>query len=292
VGDELSRVLRCVRWSVLDYRHEVLDAGTVRAGTGDDVRFLFVLSGAVLVDGLDGGGPRRLEGGRFLLLPRGGTHTVTVLERAELHAGELVAETGDAVLLVRVMPAAVVTCGVLVEDPFVELALRQMALESAAGRPGSVPVLAQLANVVTTAAIRWWVESGCESARVLEGFLHADDVSRALQAIHDDPGAPWTVEGLARLTFASRSVFAQRFRSVVGETPVRYLAQVRMEAAKRLLTDGSGVTDTAVRLGYSSDAAFSRAFRRHTGAAPSQWREVDAARSSAPPAMAATAPTT
>jgi AraC-like DNA-binding protein len=164
-------------------------------------------------------------------------------------------------------------------------------VEAAGVRPGAVPVLAQLANVVTTAAIRSWVESGCESAAVLEGLLHAADVSRALRAIHEEPGAPWTVDALARLALASRSSFAERFRTVVGTTPVRYLARVRMEEAKRLLSGGTGVTDTAVRLGYSSDAAFSRAFRRHTGAAPSQWREVEAAVSSAPPAMAATAPT-
>jgi AraC-like DNA-binding protein len=297
--DPLDAVLACVRWNVSGYRSAARAAGTVLHRDDDERgRFLLVQSGRVEVRARALGdlSPTVLEPGNYLLLPRGGTSSALVLDDAVLHEGDLEADSADAVRLVQVMPPALIASCLLVRDPFVGEVLRQMVRETAGGRPGAASVVTALANVVTTAAVRVWAETGCGSADVLRGFALDDDVSRALTAMHDDPGADWTVERLARLAFASRSSFAERFREVVGDTPVRYLARYRMEEAKRLLrTRQESVTDVAARLGYSSDAAFIRAFRRHTGEAPGAWRQRPAVRpdsvSSAPPAMAATAPT-
>lgn len=302
--DVLSAALACVRWNVDDYRTTTAGPGTVVHHDGDHSRFLLVESGRVRVTSPALAGAQELSAGHHLLLPRGGEHRLVVLEDAVVHSADLSADTPDAVRLLSAMPAAVLTCCLLARDPFVADVLRQISREVTARRPGSVPVVAALANVVTTAALRLWAEGGGDGAEVLRGMLRDEDVARALSAIHADPGAAWTVERLARLALSSRTVFAERFRQAVGETPVKYLARFRMEEAKRLLQvqrHDTSVTDIATSLGYASDAAFIRAFRRHTGTAPGRWRQLadgrDAnrgeldVRSSAPPRTAATAPT-
>lgn len=303
-GDPLSAALACVRWNVEGYRSSTQPAGRALRHDGDRGRFLLVQTGRVEVSSptLGEDSPKVLEAGNYLFLPRGGTYRALVLSEAVLHSGDIDGDSADAVRLLQAMPPAVLADCLLVHDPFVAQALQQMVLESDGDRPGSVSVVAALANVVTTAALRRWAESGCGSAEVLRSYLGGDPqqalVARALSAIHSDPGAPWTVERLARLGHVSRSAFAERFREVVGDSPVRYVARFRMEEAKRLLRQQEGnVTEVAVRLGYSSDAAFIRAFRRHTGEAPGHWRQRwpgpnrSEVRSTVPPTIAATAPT-
>jgi AraC-like DNA-binding protein len=98
-------------------------------------------------------------------------------------------------------------------------------------------------------------------------------LARALAAIHQNPGAPWSVELLAQQAKVSRSVFAERFATVIGVPPARYLAQWRMNIAQAWLHDDQRtVTETAAALGYDSEAAFSRAFKRWSGVAPSAVR--------------------
>jgi AraC-like DNA-binding protein len=96
-----------------------------------------------------------------------------------------------------------------------------------------------------------------------------------LAAIHLQPDRDWTVEALARLMGASRSAFAQRFATVVGETPAKYVLRVRMHQARQWLTrDGLRVSVAAAKLGYDSEASFSRAFKRVMGVAPSHLRNI------------------
>jgi AraC-like DNA-binding protein len=172
-----------------------------------------------------------------------------------------------------VIPGLLMTCAIVVRDPLFASLLEGMAAERTANRIGSSSVVTRLANVVTAAAIRAWVESGCGSAECLIIAVNDPDVLRAIAAIHRDPGSAWTVDALARVALTSRSAFAERFRATVSDSPARYLVKVRMERAKELLVhDELSVTETASVLGYGSDAAFSRAFRRFTGLSPSSWR--------------------
>ncbi len=99
--------------------------------------------------------------------------------------------------------------------------------------------------------------------------------AHALALLHDDPGYPWTLAALAAEVGASRSALAERFPKAVGQTPMQYLARRRLELAASLLNDGATIAAVAHRVGYGSEAAFSRAFKRSTGITPSTWRGDD-----------------
>jgi AraC-like DNA-binding protein len=95
----------------------------------------------------------------------------------------------------------------------------------------------------------------------------------ALSAIHNSPDHKWTVSDLARVAAVSRSALDERFRQVLGRSPIRYLAEWRMHLAEDLLTSTDlGVGSVARRVGYDAEEAFSRAFKRHSGASPARWR--------------------
>jgi AraC-like DNA-binding protein len=108
------------------------------------------------------------------------------------------------------------------------------------------------------------------------GWLAATNdpiVSRALRLIHDDPVRDWTVDDLARAAATSRSVLGERFRALLGQSPMHYLVEWRMQlAANLLVTTGLRLAAIAEQSGYGSEAAFSRAFHRHVGMSPAQWR--------------------
>jgi AraC-like DNA-binding protein len=100
-----------------------------------------------------------------------------------------------------------------------------------------------------------------------------------LAALHGEASEPWTVERLARVVGLSRSVLAERFTEMVGQPPMQYLALWRMQLASRLLVDGGQVAAVAGAVGYESEAAFSRAFKKLVGQAPATWRRGSIARS-------------
>jgi AraC family transcriptional regulator, alkane utilization regulator len=103
-------------------------------------------------------------------------------------------------------------------------------------------------------------------------------VGRALQSIHRNAARRWTVDELAREAGTSRSVLCERFSAVVGQPPIEYLAGWRMQlAAERLRTTNDCLAAVAADIGYESEAAFNRAFKRIAGLAPGRWREVEAA---------------
>ena len=108
------------------------------------------------------------------------------------------------------------------------------------------------------------------------GWLAATNdpiVSRALRLIHDDPVRDWTVDDLARAAATSRSVLGERFRALLGQSPMHYLVEWRMQlAANLLVSTGLRLAAIAEQSGYGSEAAFSRAFHRHVGMSPAQWR--------------------
>jgi AraC-like DNA-binding protein len=110
-------------------------------------------------------------------------------------------------------------------------------------------------------------------------------IGQALAAIHGEPAESWTVERLARLVGVSRSVFAERFVEMVGEPPMQYLALWRMQLASRLLAEGGQVAAVAAAVGYESEAAFSRAFKKLVGQAPTIWRRQGATGISPPAAV-------
>ncbi len=145
--------------------------------------------------------------------------------------------------------------------------------ESGSARAGSENVLARLSELMFVEAIRRYIETLPPAQTGWLAGLRDPVVGQALSALHGKPSEPWTVERLARLVGLSRSVFAERFTEMVGQSPMQYLALWRMQLASRLLIDGELVAGVANAVGYESEAAFSRAFKKLVGQAPATWRK-------------------
>ncbi|WP_022891005.1 AraC family transcriptional regulator [Agromyces subbeticus] len=267
----ISAVLERLHWRVLEFGHRELAAGeAVHDAARPGIRFHYVASGALELR-RSGDDPLSMQAGDFVLLPDGGEAHQHATTATMLLSGSLALDGGDAIVA-EAMPRVLFTCGFRVHEPIFASLLDTMHRESSSGRPGSGSVIERLADIVASAAVRIWLERGCGDARAWLAPARDPHLGRALDAIHDDPGSPWTVESLARLASASRSQFAEQFKDAVGDTPARYLTRVRMERAEGMLRTGASVTDIAYQLGYESDAGFSRAFRRYAGVAPSRWR--------------------
>lgn len=267
----ISAVLERLHWRVLEFGHRELAAGeAAHDAARPGIRFHYVASGALELRRA-GGEPLSMQAGDFVLLPDGGEAHQHATASTMLLSGSLALDGGDTIVA-EAMPQVLFTCGFRVHEPIFASLLDTMHRESSSGRPGSGSVIERLADIVASAAVRIWLERGCGDARAWLAPVRDPHLGRALDAIHDDPGSPWTVESLARLASASRSQFAEQFKDAVGDTPARYLTRVRMERAEGMLRTGASVTDIAYQLGYESDAGFSRAFRRYAGVAPSRWR--------------------
>jgi AraC-like DNA-binding protein len=133
---------------------------------------------------------------------------------------------------------------------------------------------ARLPELLLVEALRLY----SSEAPLTTGWLAATNdpvVSRALKLIHDDPLRDWTVGDLSRAAATSRSVLGERFRELLGQSPIHYLAEWRMQlAANLLVATDLRLSAVAEQTGYGSEAAFSRAFHRHVGKSPAQWRAL------------------
>ena len=154
-------------------------------------------------------------------------------------------------------------------------ALAALAVAESTGRQtGGECVLARASELMFVEVIRRYVASlPPEQTGWLAG-LRDPFVGRAMAALHDRPAQPWTVESLAKEAALSRSALAERFAHLVGEAPMQYLTRWRMQLAATLLrTRAASVFEAAVEVGYASEAAFSRAFKKVVGVPPAAWRE-------------------
>ena len=150
--------------------------------------------------------------------------------------------------------------------------LNVAAKESGSARAGTENVLARLSELMFVEAIRRYLETLSPAQTGWLAGLRDPVVGQALAALHGQPTEPWTVDRLARLVGLSRSIFAERFTTMVGHPPMQYLALWRMQLASRLLVEGGHVAAVAGAVGYESEAAFSRAFKKLVGQAPATWR--------------------
>ena len=147
--------------------------------------------------------------------------------------------------------------------------------ESRAPKAGSDCMLSRLSELLFIEVVRRYVAAlPAENAGWLAG-LRDDQVGRALQKLHQRPAHPWTLEELAKDVGMSRSMLAERFSHFVGVPPIQYLAKWRIQLAAVLLrSDNSGLAEIAERVGYGSEAALSRAFKRWVGVAPALYRRA------------------
>jgi AraC-like DNA-binding protein len=154
-------------------------------------------------------------------------------------------------------------------DALIEFALA----ESREGRAGAKCVLLRLSEVLFIEVVRRYLAAAPAAQSGWLAGLRDPVIGHALTLLHEQPAAPWTLERLAGDIGTSRSALAERFTGYVGQPPMRYLTRWRIQLAARMLSDGEAkVSAVASNVGYQSEAAFSRAFKKIVGASPAAWQ--------------------
>jgi AraC-like DNA-binding protein len=217
--------------------------------------------------------PRELVSDRYEVLRHGGggaaTTTICGLVRFDHPAAQH---------LVRLLPRLIaIDAWSAPETDWMQSTLRFMGAEARAMRPGGDTVITRLADILVIQAIRAWMTHDPSARSGWLGAVRDPQIGRAIALVHRDPGRAWTVASLASAVGMSRSAFSARFTELAGEPAMHYVARARMHAAAAWLKEGrTTVAELAGRLGYESEAAFSRAFKRVVGMAPGAARRLAA----------------
>jgi AraC-like DNA-binding protein len=261
----------------------------------------FVAAGRMQIQ-VEGGDAIEVKAGELVLLPRNDLHSFgSDLSLAPLLAGDVV-KPPDVGGISRIHyggggEPTQLLCGFLGSQiPFspllsslpallkldvratasgtwIESSFRFAVSETAAGRVGSATVIAKLSELLFVQAISQYVASLPAEQRGWLAGLRDPHIGQALALLHARPTEGWTAEALALEVGMSRSVFAERFTALVGQPPMQYLTGWRMHVAAQQLREGRGnVAQVGFAVGYESEAAFSRAFKRQFGASPGAWR--------------------
>ena len=154
-------------------------------------------------------------------------------------------------------------------DSCLQQSLRFLAREAKQLQVGGQTIMAHLADILLIQTIRNWLDHAPEASQGWLAALRDKYVGNALLAIHREPGENWTVNALAKQVGLSRSGFSARFSQLVGQSVMQYVTAWRMTVAKAQLAHGNTtLTELSEQLGYQSEAAFSRAFKRTMGVTP------------------------
>jgi AraC-like DNA-binding protein len=161
---------------------------------------------------------------------------------------------------------------------WLRIAQEIMASESEAGRIGESTILNRISDLIFIEAVKSHFTDAAGGARGWFAALTDRHVGKAISLIHRELDRPWTVKSLASAVGMSRTAFALRFSLLLGESPIRYLASRRIARARALLEHGGlTVSKTAGSVGYDSEVAFSKAFKRHVGLSPVDYRRAKSA---------------
>ncbi|NND44129.1 MAG: AraC family transcriptional regulator [Xanthomonadales bacterium] len=271
--------------------------------TTEIVPYHFVLDGLLRVK-TDGAPPLEIQSGEAVLFPHNSAHVLGGdLALPPTPSADLITQSGDDVpMFVMNLDGSGhctrIGCGYLAGErlrfnplfralppvlPFkvresraadwVRSTFQYAADQIADGRIGSDTVLAKVSELLLVEAVRSYVDALPDGQSGWLAGLRDAYVARALRAMHSDLGARWTVEKMGREAGLSRSAFAQRFTGLMDMTPMQYLAHWRMEvAAQQLCATDRSILAIAQDVGYDTEAAFSRAFKRHLGKPPATWR--------------------
>jgi len=213
--------------------------------------------------------PRAYASDRYEVLRQGGDG-----EPAAMICGAVRFDHPAALQLVRLLPRVLEA---QVRDPaqrdWLMSTLQLMESEARAMRPGGETVITRLADILVIQAIRAWIEQDPAAQIGWLGALQDRQLGRALSLIHRDPARDWSLASLAAAAAMSRSAFAARFAEKVGLPAMHYVTRWRMHVALSWLQEREiAVAELAERLGYQSEAAFSRAFKRCIGVSPGSVR--------------------
>jgi AraC-like DNA-binding protein len=195
-------------------------------------------------------------------------------ERTRMICGFLGCASGEGNPVISTLPALL---KLNVEQAgaaeWIRSSFRYAAEEISAGRPGSGTVLAKLSELLFVEAVRRYAETLPDGQTGWLAGLRETHVARALALLHGDITRRWTIDDLCREVGLSRSALADRFLRLIGVPPMQYLASWRMQVAiQKLRNTRSSLGQVAEFIGYDSEAAFSRAFKKAFGAAPATWR--------------------
>lgn len=152
--------------------------------------------------------------------------------------------------------------------------VRLLASESAIEQPGSDVMLRRLTELLFIQIIRLWIAQQDKPNAGWVGALRDPAISNSLNLIHNSPENRWTVQLLAEEVALSRSAFSARFSEMVGEPPMTYLTRWRMLKSQQMLKSGFQIAIIAEQVGYKSEVAFRKAFKREVGMTPAQYRNV------------------
>jgi AraC-like DNA-binding protein len=302
--DPLGEALHFLRMSGIFYCRSEFSApwGLALPPMKDSLMFHFVTSGRCWLE-VEGAERRQLQRGDLALVPHGEGHRLRsepgifaaklfdlprelVSERYEIlrHGGEGAVtnmvcgavrfDHPAAHHLVKLLPRMI--CIDVSSSPhmdWINSMLRFMAAEAEQLRPGGEAVITRLADILVVQTIRAWIERDPAAQTGWLGALQHKQIGRAISLIHRDPVRAWTLASLAAEVAMSRSAFAARFTDLVGEPAMHYVARWRMHLALTWLKeDDAPLCDLANRLGYESEAAFGRAFKRFIGISPGAVR--------------------
>ena len=210
---------------------------------------------------------------RYEILRHGGGGAAT-----RIVCGAVRFEHPTAVHLVSLLPSVICSpAGNSPQTEWIHGTLRFMAGEASTMAPGSETIVTRLADILVIQAIRAWIASDPAAHGGWLGALQDRHIGRAMALIHREPARDWTLASLAAEVAMSRSALAARFTAKVGEPVMQYLTRWRMHLAMtRLRETDVGIGELADDLGYGSEAAFSRAFKRTLGMPPGAVRRLPA----------------
>ena len=298
-SDVLSQVLELIRLRGDYVFHGELGNGTEVTFPPGPATFLHLRTGELLVSQRNGE-PVLLQPGDFVLLPHADGHSIRSKpgskadQRFEAKvdftprrvaqtlrwatdddvagsflAGSFYFDGAPLRSLLTGLPGLIhLTCDKVSEPAWLAAISSFLDAESRAAGPGASLMISRLIDLLVIRTLRMWVSRQGDRVGWLSG-LSDERIGRTLNAMHLDPNRAWTVELLAETAMMSRSMFSDRFMTVVGISPLRYLARWRLTIAADLLRAGQlKVTEVARRAGYSSEAAFSRAFKAQFGYPP------------------------
>ena len=266
------------------------------------IPYHYVLEGELHAS-VEGGQPQQLRSGELVLFPRNDAHLLGSdlgLSAVEA-AGIIVPSQGGGLHSIRHGGGGAATkmvCGYLGCDSmdgnpvvatlpaimklrvdqtgaaeWIRSTFQYAASEVAGGRPGSETVLAKLSELLFVEAVRRYAEDLPTDQTGWLAGLRDPAIARALALMHGDIARPWSVEELGRAAGMSRSALAERFSRMIGRAPMHYLAHWRMQmAAQKLKGTSASLAQVAELIGYESEAAFSRAFKKTFGSSPAAWR--------------------